>query len=228
MSLSTQDHDRVADAIRQAEARTSGEIFCILAREVSDYREIPLAWAAGAALLLPLLLVPLGFEPSWMPGFSQGWTIGHLSAVDLTVGAALAAYGVIQAVIFALVLAIVWLRPVRLALTPRRLKRERVHKAALEQFLSKGLHQTAERTGVLIFAAEADHHVEIIADEAIYTQVDPAVWAEAVAALAAGLKAGRPVDGFVEAVGLCGQVLAEHFPASGANPNELPDKLVEI
>jgi len=38
------DHDRVHDAIDAAEKRTSGEIFCVVARESGNYREIPLAW----------------------------------------------------------------------------------------------------------------------------------------------------------------------------------------
>jgi len=35
MSLSKDDHDRIARAIRAAEARTSGEIVCVLAQTSS-------------------------------------------------------------------------------------------------------------------------------------------------------------------------------------------------
>jgi putative membrane protein len=48
-------------------------------------------------------------------------------------------------------------------------------------------------------------------------------------ALAAGLKRGEAGAGFAAAVGLCGEVLAEHFPAGeGENPNELPDAVVVL
>jgi putative membrane protein len=43
---------RVADAIRAAEAKTSGEIFCVIAQHSSDYRLVPVAWAAALALLV--------------------------------------------------------------------------------------------------------------------------------------------------------------------------------
>lgn len=230
MALTPEDYARVNAAIRAAEAHTSGEIFCILAREASDYRETPLAWAAGAALVLPLALIPLGFDAAWfdwVPGFG-GWTAGHSAAVGESVAAALLAYAAVQVAVFIVAGLIVSLPPVRRALTPRALKRERVHRAALEQFLAKGLHQTAGRTGVLIFASLADHRAEVVADEGIYARVDRAVWSEAVQQLTEGLRRGRPADGFVAAIEHCAVVLAEHFPPGGENPNEIPDTLVEI
>ena len=33
---------------------------------------------------------------------------------------------------------------------------------------------------------------------------------------------------FVAAVAACGALLAEHLPATGENPNRLPDVLIEI
>ena len=50
------DHERITAAIEKAESRTSGEIFCVLAQEVSRYREVPLVWAALAGLVLPPII----------------------------------------------------------------------------------------------------------------------------------------------------------------------------
>jgi len=58
--------------------------------------------------------------------------------------------------------------------------------------------------------------------------VTPQVWEAAIDALIAGVKQGRPADGFVAAIGRCGAVLAEHFPPGALNRDELPNKLVEI
>ena len=60
--LSRQDHDRISAAITEAEQRTRGEVFCVLAQEVSRYREVPLAWGALAALLAPALMVWAGLH----------------------------------------------------------------------------------------------------------------------------------------------------------------------
>ena len=42
------------------------------------------------------------------------------------------------------------------------------------------------------------------------------------------VKQGRPAEGIVAAVGIIGDVLAEHFPKSSEDSNEIPDKLIEL
>jgi putative membrane protein len=228
MNLTTEAHDRIAAAIAAAESRTSGEIFCVLARRVSSYRDVSLGWAAAAALILPLGLIPLGFEAAWIPGFAAGWEAAHLAARDVSIGQALGAYAVTQAVLFLIVYLITRLPVVTRWVTPRAVRRARVRHAAVQQFLAHGLHVTEARTGVLIFAALADHQVEVVADEGIHARVDRSVWGDAAEVLAQGLKRGDPAAGFEAAVGRCGEVLADHFPPRAGNPNEVADRLVVI
>jgi len=57
--MSKADQKRIADAIRAAEAKTSGEIVCVLARASSDYATFPIAWAAGLSLAIPWPLIAL-------------------------------------------------------------------------------------------------------------------------------------------------------------------------
>lgn len=219
---------RIAAAIAAAEARTSGEIFCVLAGRVSSYRDVSLAWAAAAALILPLALIPLGFEPGWLPGFAGGWEAAHLAAREVSTGQALGAYAIVQAVLFVSVYLITRIPAVTRWVTPRAVRRTRNRSAAVHQFLAHGLHGTEGRTGVLIFAALSDHQVEVVADAGIHAKVDQAVWAEAVEVLARGLKQGDAAAGFEAAVARCGEVLAAHFPPGDANHNELADRLVII
>lgn len=228
MQLSQADHARIAAAVGEAESKADGEIVCVLARRSSEYRETPLAWACAAALLLPLILIPFGFGPAWLPGFAGGWVAAQSSAVDAAVAATLTAYAAAQAVVFLTALLVFSLPPVRRFLTPVSLKRNRVRNAALEQFVARGLHLQNGRVGVLIYASLAERQVQVLADQAIDAKVEPSVWKEAVAALSHGLKDGRPGDGFVAAVEICGRVMAQHFPSTGENPNELPNDLVEI
>jgi len=201
--ISQADKQRVADAIRQAETRTSGEIFCVIARQSGEYRLVPLAWAAAVALLVPAPLIY--------------FTLWPVSLIYL-----------IQLIVF-IVLAIgLSLPALRFHIVPRRAKHDRAHALAMRQFFAQGLTETANRTGVLIFASAAEHYAEIVADEGINAKVTPEVWQQAIAALIAGIRAGRPGDGFVAAVEHCGVVLAEHFPPGVLNRNELPNRLVEI
>lgn len=228
MRLTPEDHARIRAAIEAAERRTSGEIFCVLADRVSLYRDVSLGWATAAALLLPLVLIPLGFEAAWLPGVADSWQTAHLAAQQVEVGQTLAAYAVLQAAVLVAVFLITSIPAVNRWVTPGVVRQARVRRAALQQFLAHGLQDTEHRTGVLIFAALSDHQVEVVADQGIHSRVDADVWVEAVADLTRALRQSRPADGFEAAIGRVGSVLAEHFPPGVANRDELPNRLVHI
>jgi len=227
--LKPADLDAIEAAVRAAEARTTGEIYCVVTPESSHYAETPIAWAAGVALLAPALLLLGGVHVS-LPDFFSVWSADQVSeAIEMSVRRALIGTIVLQVLLFAATALIVEIPAVRRALTPARLKRQRVQRRAAEQFLAKNLHLTRERTGVLIFVSLGERMAELIADEGIAGHVDAHVWDRAMAALTEGLKRGEPAAGFAAAVGLCGDVLAEKFPAlPGDNPNELPDAVVVL
>ncbi|CAN5157017.1 TPM domain-containing protein [soil metagenome] len=227
-SITPDDHARITAAIQAAEAKTSGEVFCVLAHRVSSYRDVSLGWAAAAALIAPLLLIPLGFEPAWVPGVADGWEAAQLAARDATVASTLGAYAVIQSAVFVAVFVLTSIPTVKRWVTPRPVRRARVRRAALQQVLAHGLHNTPRRTGVLIFAALEDRQVEIIADEGIHSRVDQSVWADAVDALTIALRADRPAEGFEAAIAAVGDVLADHFPPNPFEPDLLADRLVEM
>ena len=200
--ISQADKDRIAEAIRAAEAKTSGEIFCVIARHASDYRLVPLAWAAAIALVVPAPLIYLTLWPA--------------SVIYL-----------VQLLVFIAAALVLSLPGIRFHIVPRRTQHERAHQA-MQQFFAQGLDRTENRTGVLIFAAAAERYAEIVADAGINAKVTPQVWEAAIGALIAGIKQGRPGDGFVAAIEQCGVVLAEHFPPGALNRDELPNRLVEI
>jgi putative membrane protein len=81
---------------------------------------------------------------------------------------------------------------------------------------------------VLIYVALADRRVEIVADANIDNKVNQNNWDELAREVAAAAHAERLADGLISAIDRAGQLLAQHFPAGDANPNELPDRVVEI
>lgn len=223
--LTKADHDKIAAAVRQAEAATSGEILCVLAGKVSNYRETPLAWGAGAALLLPPMAVMVGIHSA--PAAAQGWDTGAWEG-NAMVGAALTGYASVQILVFALVaLLIAAVRPVKLALTPGLLKHRRVRQAAMAQLMAARLLGSQIGAAVVIFASLEDRMVAVVADEAIHEKVGDPAWDKAVAAVQEGIRQGGAADGFVEAINLCGGLLAEHFPSLGS-PHHLADGLLEL
>ena len=241
MMLSAQDHARIAEAVKAAEAKTSGEIFCIVTGEVSQYRETPLAWGAAAALIVPPLLLVFGLQPwVWVEHYmglvalgaadrGGGWTAGdmHVATQTLIVDA-IGAYALAQTVLFAMVAFVVAIPPIRRALTPRFLKQHRVRRTAYAHFASTGLINDPGRTGVLVFASLKDRQVQIVADKGIHDAVGDKVWNTAVGALVEGMKRRDPGQGFVKAIDVCGEALAAHFPADGPKDNRFSDELVEV
>ena len=201
IKITHEDRMRIAEAIRAVEKNTSGEIFCVMARASSDYRFVAIARAAIVALAVPLPLYY--FTPLWAD---------QIYFVQLAVFVACA-------ILFSL-------PGFRFWLVPGWIRRDRASVEAKKQFAAHGLHLTEERTGVLIFASIAERYVEVIADSGINNKVSPQVWDKAVQAIIRRIKEDQPVEGFIEAIGICGKVLAEHFPPGAINKNELPDKLV--
>ncbi|MFY9989646.1 MAG: TPM domain-containing protein [Rhodoplanes sp.] len=197
------EKERIIEAIADAETRTAGEIFCVIAHASSSYSLVPVAWAALIALAAPAPLIYLTV-----------WPAGLIYLVQL------AAF-----IVTAMILS---LPAIRFRIVPRRAMRERAHIEAMRQFLAQGLHLTERRTGVLVFVSVAEHYAEIVADAGINAKVAPAVWQDAIDAALEAIKDGRIGDGLVAAVGRCGAVLAEHFPPGAINRDELPNKVVEM
>src|ERR1700722_16423553 len=98
--LSGADHKRISAAIEAAEAKTSGEIFCVYADEVSRYREVPLAWATIAAFVVPPVLVLFGLHRLALADIFSSWTDESVRAVESLILRAISAYTLVQAGLF--------------------------------------------------------------------------------------------------------------------------------
>jgi len=223
LTLSDADHARIGAAVAEAERGTDGEIVTIFAAKSDSYHDVGLHYAVLAMLLVP---AALAFIPqSWVDratGLFLGWNAAPgRGALMLFLFAALA-------LIFLLVRFALAYMPLRMALTPGSTKARRVRRRAVELFRVGAERRTTGRTGVLLYMSLLEHRAELIADEAIHSRVEPEVWGEAMAALIEEVKAGRPGEGLARAVERIGIVLHQCLPASGDNPNELPDRLIEL
>ena len=208
-SITPQEHALVTAAIQQAEKATDGEIYCVVAH-ASDGYFYPAAFTATIAMFIASLLVAFGLEYFWVTV-----RLPHVVAAQMLAAACL--------------YALLWFAPaLRIHLVPRRLRYRAAHANAVKQFLARNVHLTAARTGVLIFVSLAERYAEVVADSGIDEKVGQHVWDGVVRDLTAHASRDRLADGFVHAVGAVGAVLAEHFPKSPGNPNELDDHLVEI
>lgn len=222
----SQTQARVAAAIAAAESQTSGEILCVLETDRHIYWEWVLGLAALLAFLLPFLAALAGLGPTLLlDALASGWRPAEGDWPPLAV---VEAYAATQLLLFLLLAALLSRTALAQRLAPLPIRRARVHEMALKQFLAHGIHLTEQRTGVLIFVSLADRVAEVVADAGIYAKVSPEVWAEADAELIRQLSAGDIAGGFEAAIARVGAVLAEHFPPSARNRDELPNRLIEL
>jgi putative membrane protein len=223
VELTQSEQTRIAAAIEAAEVRTDGEIVCTLSVERHRYVEWVLALAAAAGFLVPVILTALGFGPSHFAALFGQW-----QSEPLTDWQTVEIFALMQVAVLILATLALWWSPFAQRYVPLSIRQERVHEIALKQFLTRGIHLTAGRTGVLIHVSFEDHVVEVIADQSIYDKVPHEHWADTAALLLDGIRRGDTADGFVRAIAHAGEVLATHFPKSDNNPDELPNCLVIV
>ena len=223
MRLSEDDHRKVSAAIAAAEASSDGEIVAVATALSDPYHDVALHWAV---LVLFAVLAWAAICPSclnwWLDLVLGGWR------PEPTLRGLLTFLLVLALLKFTAVLLILKYMPLRLLLTPPATKTRRVRRRAVAMFKEGAERRTIGRTGILIYLSMAERRAEIVADEAIVKVTTPETWGEAMAALLVEVKAGRPGDGIVAAVERVGTVLAEHFPKSSEDTNEIPDKLIEL
>ena len=223
MRFTPADHALVTQAVTTAEQASDGEIVTVVADRSDAYHDVGLHYAVLAMLLVPAALaaLPQALIERW-GALVLGW-----NAV-LTRGLMMALLFAILALVFLVVRYARAYPPLRMALTPGSTKTRRVRRRAIELFRVAAERRTHGRTGVLLYLSLLEHRAEIVADEAIAGRVAPETWGDAMTDLVAEVKAGRPGAGMAKAVERIGGVLAEHFPKSRSDTNELPDRLIEL
>ena len=223
LRLTDAERGKVAAAIAAAESKSNGEIVAV-ATPISDaYHDVALHWA-----LIPLFAV-LAWA-AWRPTALTWWydfLFGGWSP-DPTLSQLFTLLMVFAALKFIVALLILKWMPLRLLLTPAATKHRRVRRRAIAIFKAAAEKRTAGRTGILIYLSMAERRAEIIGDSAITSATNPETWGEAMAALLVDVREGRVADGIVAAIDQVGTVLAEHFPRSANDINEIPDKLIEL
>ena len=135
---------------------------------------------------------------------------------------------IIQLVAFAASLLLLSIPRLRMWLVPGVVKRQRAHRAAMDQFMIRGMTHTRQHTGVLIFASIAERYARIIADVGIAEKVPPQSWKPAVDCIVASAQEGRIADGLMESIEICATILAGRFPRRPDDIDELPDKVYVI
>jgi putative membrane protein len=104
--------------------------------------------------------------------------------------------------------------------------REAAEEQAFQEFHRYELFRTEARTGVLLFVSLLERHAIVLADEGIAARVEPEHWTRTNELVLEGIRRGSLRDGLLAGIRSAGEVLAQHFPVTSGDRNELPDRVI--
>ena len=103
-------------------------------------------------------------------------------------------------------------------------KGQTARERAIEVFSQLRIWDTEHNNGVLLYLLLADRAVEIVADRGIQSKTGAREWEIICRTMETSFKQADYEGGVVAGIQAVTRHLIEHFPASSARPNELPDK----
>ena len=191
--------ESLAQAVRDIEKNTDAELVIVVRGRSGTYRHADYLCGAIIALLglVFVLFSPFEFHTYWVP---------------------------IDVLLLFIAGAFVCSRTdvLRRALTAKKFRAQAARTGAAAMFYEAGIANTSAENGLLIYLSLLERRLEVIADRGILKAVPALKWNNAVFELKRIGRKPEP-DSLVKAMRNLGDLLAEHMPATGENPNELPD-----
>ena len=189
----------LTDCVKKIETTTDAELVLTVRARSGSYRHADYLFGASLAFvgLLFLLFSPFEFHQYWV-------------AIDVALLFVIGAFVSSRS------------NSVRRLLTTEKFRSQAVRTGAAAMFYEAGIANTAAEMGLLIYLSILERRLEVIADRGVLKGVNALDWNQIVFELhQAGRKAQpQPLLSGMENLGC---LLATHCPATGDNPNELPD-----
>ena len=189
-AITPEEHASLAREIRTAEAKTSAEIYLVVAHSADDFRLVPFLWGAVFALILP-----------WILWFATSLPFELILSFQVLGFAAVS--GVLSA------------PTLRYRIVPPGLARDAAHRAARAQLVAHGTHLDSSRSAILLYVCMLPRHIEILADGTIHAKLNADHWQKLVALIASEAQSGRLADGLTAAIRTTGKLLEKEFPLAG-------------
>jgi putative membrane protein len=197
------DKKRIAEAVRDVELRTAGEVAVMVVDQSDAYPEGQML--AGG--LIGSLLALAATELFWVGDL---WVFVVSALVLMPLCGWLVQY----------------LPDVKRFFTPNDRLELQVQDRALTAFYDKGLYKTRDESGVLFFISLFEHKVWVLADKGIYEKIQQETLQAYAHNIAAGIKDGQAADMLCQAIADVGELLARHFPVKADDIDELSNEVI--
>ncbi len=199
-----EENRKISATIKDIESRTDGEIAVMVVDSSNHYHEAEVLGGVILGSLLALIVTVLFFHDSL-------WVYISLSILFF----------------FPFGLLCARFPKLKAAFLSVKKKEETVRLRALRAFYEKSLYKTRHHTGVLFFISLLERKVWVLADKGIYKKMDQETLNQFAGMVSQGIKEGRACDASLcQAIEGVGRLLAEHFPITYGDTDELPDQVL--
>jgi putative membrane protein len=189
----------VAECVKEIETATDAELVIIVRVRSGRYlhSDYLFGFLVSFVILLFLLFSPIPFHTIWV-------------AIDVAIAFAAGALICSRSDFL------------RRLFSTEKYRTQAVRTAAAAMFYEAGIANTKAEMGVLIYLSLLERRLELIADRGVLKRVPSQEWNEEQFELHQIGSKPEP-QSFLTAIRDFGKVLANYVPATGENPNELPD-----
>ncbi len=202
--ISHETKEKIKAAICEMEQKTSSELVAVVTQKSGEYLYLSLLITSLVSLLIPFGL--LFFAPEMTAKSIYEMQLLSFMLLQLLLN--------VPKVLF-------FVLPKSVLIKAAKLK-------AYETFQILGLHKTSNYQAVMIFVSLYEQSIEIIADSAISSKIDNALWQSTIDTFVHNIKNGHFEEGYLQAIHEIGAVLEHHFPIEKHDKNELSDGLIEV
>lgn len=189
----------LTDCVKKIEVTTDAELVLIVRARSGSYAHADYLFGVllAFASLLFLLFSPFVFQQYWV-------------AIDVALFFVIGAFVSSRS------------NSIRRLLTTDKFRREAVRTGAAAMFYEAGIANTNAEMGVLIYLSILERRLELIADRGVLKGVNALEWNQLLFELHEAGRKSEP-QALLRGLEKLGVLLARHCPATGENPNELPD-----
>ena len=191
--------EALTNCVKKLETSTDAELVLVVRARSGSYRHADYLFGALLAFagLLFLLFSPFDFHQYWV-------------AIDVALLFLLGTFVASRS------------NAIRRLLTSRKHRSEAVRTAAAAMFYEAGIANTSTEMGVLVYLSVLERRLELIADRGVLKGVNALEWNQILFELHQAGTKPEP-QSLLAGLSKLGTLLGLHLPATGENPNELPD-----
>ena len=191
--------DNLAQCVKEIEVSTDAELVIIVRARSGSYAHADylFGFIISLIILLFVLFSPIDFHQIWVP---------IDVAIAFVAGALICSRSNVLRRLF----------------SSEKYRSKITRSAAAAMFYEAGIANTNAEMGVLIYLSLLERKLELIADRGVLLKVPAQEWNRELAELQSIGHAPEPKS-FMTAIREFGALLTSHVPATGENPNELPD-----